>query len=80
MSLHTLENGAFQLYDLKVVVIVPEESASRSPSESGLLPCNAYIGDYFELQGELLFLPPGQGMSIYSIGPQELSRFVQFAV
>lgn len=60
------EDGSFKLYDLKVTVIVPGESLPSSGSE--LLPCNARIGDYFELRGELLFLPPGQGMSIYSIG------------
>jgi len=25
------------------------------------------LGDYFELQGEMLRLPPGQGFSIYSL-------------
>src|ERR1700720_655469 len=29
--------------------------------------CGARLGDYFELQGEMLKLPPGQGFSIYSL-------------
>ena len=29
--------------------------------------CGARDGDYFELQGEMLTLPPGQGFSIYSL-------------
>jgi len=66
MSQDDTDNGSFKLYDLKVTVIVPEGSDSSHGKE--LLPCNARIGDYFELQGELLFLPPEQGMSIYSIG------------
>lgn len=67
MSLRKLEDGAFQLYDLKVVVVVPDRITDIT--KETLLPCNSHIGEYFELHGELLFLPPGQGMSIYSIGP-----------
>ncbi|KAF8319269.1 hypothetical protein DL93DRAFT_2053554 [Clavulina sp. PMI_390] len=66
MTLKALEKGAFQLYDLKVIVVVPDGTPDVTPST--LLPCNAYLNDSFELRGELLFLPPGQGMSIYSIG------------
>ena len=29
--------------------------------------CGAALGDYFELHGEMLKLPPGQGFSIYSL-------------
>ena len=29
--------------------------------------CGAKPGDYFELRGEMLTLPPGQGFSIYSL-------------
>ena len=68
------DNGPLKLYDLKVTVIVPEESDSSHGEE--LLPCNARIGEYFELQGELLFLPPGQGMSIYSIGISNICECV----
>lgn len=49
---------SFQLYDLKVQVICP-------PGERIL--CGAKEGDYFTLQGEMLHLPPGQGISIYSL-------------
>lgn len=48
----------FTLYDLKVEVIAPPGAK---------LWCNAKPGDWFELRGELLFLPPGQGFSIYSL-------------
>ena len=48
----------FELYDLRVEVIAP--AGAR-------LWCNANPGDWFELRGELLHLPPGQGFSIYSL-------------
>jgi uncharacterized repeat protein (TIGR04076 family) len=48
----------FELYDLKVEVIVP-------PGAQVL--CGARAGDWFELRGEMLHLPPGQGFSIYSL-------------
>ena len=48
----------FELYDLKVEVVCP-------PNERVL--CGAKDGDYFLLEGEMLKLPPGQGISIYSL-------------
>lgn len=54
-----LAAGEFELYDLRVEVIVP-------PGQRIL--CGAKPGDHFELRGEMLTLPPGQGFSIYSIG------------
>jgi uncharacterized repeat protein (TIGR04076 family) len=48
----------FELYDLRVEVVAPPGSK---------LLCSAKIGDYFELRGESLFLPPGQSFSIYSL-------------
>lgn len=48
----------FELYDLRVEVVAPE---------GGAIYCNAKVGDYFELRGEMLHLPPGQGISIYSL-------------
>jgi uncharacterized repeat protein (TIGR04076 family) len=48
----------FELYDLRVEVVAPPGAK---------LYCGAAPGDYFELRGEMLTLPPGQGMSIYSI-------------
>jgi uncharacterized repeat protein (TIGR04076 family) len=29
--------------------------------------CNARAGDFFEVHGEMLHLPPGQGFSLYSL-------------
>jgi len=52
------EDDAFELYDLRVEVISPPHAK---------LWCNAAPGDWFELRGELLHLPPGQGFSIYSL-------------
>lgn len=51
--------AVFDLYDLRVEVIIPHPDAK--------VYCGAKPGDYFELHGELLFLPPGQGFSIYSL-------------
>lgn len=50
---------SFDLYDLRVEVVIPHPDAK--------VYCGAKSGDYFELRGELLFLPPGQGFSIYSL-------------
>lgn len=49
---------AFELYDLKVEVICPP---------NGRILCGAKDGDHFILEGEMLKLPPGQGISIYSL-------------
>jgi uncharacterized repeat protein (TIGR04076 family) len=49
---------SFELYDLRVEVIAPEGATLR---------CGAEIGDYFELRGEMVHLPPQQGFSIYSL-------------
>lgn len=49
---------SFELYDLRVEVVVPP---------GGPVFCGAKAGDHFELRGEMLFLPPGQGISIYSL-------------
>jgi len=37
------------------------------PSGERIL-CGAKEGDHFTLEGEMLYLPPGQGFSIYSLG------------
>ena len=50
---------SFQLYDLHVEVVCPEGER---------ILCGAKLGDHFILQGEMLHLPPGQGISIYSLG------------
>jgi uncharacterized repeat protein (TIGR04076 family) len=49
---------SFELYDLRVEVIAPPDAT---------LYCGAKPGDWFELHGEMLYLPPGQGFSIYSL-------------
>jgi uncharacterized repeat protein (TIGR04076 family) len=51
-------DAGFELYDLRVEVVGP---AGRA------IYCGARLGDYFELHGEMLKLPPGQGFSIYSL-------------
>jgi uncharacterized repeat protein (TIGR04076 family) len=53
-----VSNDSFELYDLRVEVVAPEGAK---------LYCGAKVGDYFELKGEMLYLPPGQGISIYSL-------------
>ena len=52
------DDDSFELYDLRVEVIAP--AGAR-------LYCSAQPGDYFELRGENLHLPEGQGFSIYSL-------------
>jgi len=54
----TSEDVFFELYDLRVEVIGPPDQPTF---------CGARLGDYFELQGEMLWLPAGQGFSIYSL-------------
>jgi uncharacterized repeat protein (TIGR04076 family) len=51
-------DDSFELYDLRVEVTAPPGAPIR---------CGAQIGDHFELRGEMLYLPPGQGFSIYSL-------------
>jgi uncharacterized repeat protein (TIGR04076 family) len=53
-----VSDDSFELYDLRVEVVAPEGAR---------LYCGARIGDYFELKGEMLHLPRGQGFSIYSL-------------
>ena len=57
------QDDTFQLYDLRVEVICP-------PGKR--IMCGAKEGDYFTLEGEMLYLPPGQGISIYSLGRYSL--------
>lgn len=59
MSENRVSNDVFQLYDLRVEVVCPEGSR---------ILCGAKEGDYFTLQGEMLYLPAGQGISLYSLG------------
>jgi uncharacterized repeat protein (TIGR04076 family) len=48
----------FELFDLRVEVVYPP---------GGAVYCGAKAGDHFELHGEMLHGPPGQGFSIYSL-------------
>ena len=48
----------FDLWDLRVEVVGPADAP---------IYCGAKLGDYFELHGEMLKLPPGQGFSLYSL-------------
>ncbi|PLP61167.1 TIGR04076 family protein [Mesorhizobium loti] len=52
------QDDSFELYDLRVEVTAPE---------GGAIYCGARVGDYFEMRGEMLHLPAGQGFSIYSL-------------
>lgn len=47
----------FSLYDLRVEVVECK----------GEMVCNHQLGDYFELSGENLSLPPGQTFPIYPL-------------
>ncbi|PZO78075.1 MAG: TIGR04076 family protein [Mesorhizobium amorphae] len=51
-------DDTFELFDLRVEVVAPP---------GGAIYCGAKPGDHFELRGEMLHLPPGQGISIYSL-------------
>ena len=48
----------FELFDLRVEVVLREGEP---------VYCGARPGDHFELRGEMLHLPPGQGFSLYSL-------------
>ncbi len=51
------DSDAFELYDLRVEVVAGEKE----------MVCNHKPGDYFELRGENLSLPPGQSFPIYPL-------------
>lgn len=53
------QDESFQLYDLRIEVVCPEGKR---------IMCGAKRGDHFTLQGEMLYLPEGQGISLYSLG------------
>ena len=52
------DEGVFELHDLRVEVISP-------PGQT--IYCGAKPGDSFEMRGEMLHFPDGQGFSIYSL-------------
>ena len=53
-----VQDDGFDLYDLRVEAIVPPGAK---------VFCGVRDKDYFELRGEMLTLPSGQGFSIYSL-------------
>ena len=58
MSVTSPQDDSFELFDLRVEVVCPVGER---------ILCGAKEGDHFTLQGEMLYLPPGQGFSIYSL-------------
>lgn len=56
---NSTHDDSFELFDLRVEVVCP-------PGKK--IMCGAKNGDYFTLKGEMLYLPPDQGISIYSLG------------
>lgn len=59
MASESAAPDVFQLFDLRVEVVCP-------PGKR--IMCGAKEGDHFTLKGEMLYLPPDQGISIYSLG------------
>lgn len=53
-----MSDAEFELYDLRVEVVAPPGAR---------VMCNAKVGDWFEVRGEVLHFPPGQGFSMYSL-------------
>lgn len=53
-----MQADEFELYDLRVEVVVHDDRK---------IQCNAQVGDYFEVRGELLHFPDGQAFSMYSL-------------
>ena len=57
MSADHQTDDSFELYDLRVEVLATERP----------MVCSHRAGDWFELRGENLSLPPGQTFSIYAL-------------
>ncbi|MEK7530664.1 MAG: TIGR04076 family protein [Patescibacteria group bacterium] len=53
----TQHDDSFTLFDLKVEVIAGDKK----------MVCSHNAGDYFEVQGENILLPPGQAFSQYAL-------------
>ena len=51
------QDDTFELWDLRVEVVGDDER----------MVCGHSVGDYFELTGEDLRLPPGQAFSVYAL-------------
>lgn len=65
MASETAAPDEFQLFDLRVEVVCP-------PGKR--IMCGAKEGDHFTLKGEMLYLPPDQGISIYSLGMSSFQK------
>jgi uncharacterized repeat protein (TIGR04076 family) len=53
-----MNDDRFEIHDLRVEVVAPA---------GAVIQCNAKVGDWFEVRGEMLHFPPGQGFSMYSL-------------
>jgi uncharacterized repeat protein (TIGR04076 family) len=53
-----MSDESFEIFDLHVEVVGPADAA---------IYCGARLGDSFEVRGEMLHFPPGQGFSMYSL-------------
>ena len=53
-----MDDDSFEIFDLRVEVVGPADQA---------IYCGARLGDHFEVRGEMLHFPPGQGFSMYSL-------------
>ena len=51
--------GTFRLYDLRIEIVAVKEGLEDI--------CNHHVGDYFELSGENISIPPGKTFSIYAM-------------
>ena len=51
--------GTFKLYDLKVEIVKVKEGLEDV--------CNHHLGDYFEVSGENISIPPGKTFSMYAL-------------
>ena len=53
-----MSDESFEIFDLHVEVVGPADAA---------IYCGARLGDSFEVRGEMLHFPAGQGFSLYSM-------------
>lgn len=58
MATDVADDDGFELWDLRIEVVAPPGAR---------LYCGAQVGDSFEVHGEMLHFPPGQGFSLYSL-------------
>jgi len=52
------QDDSYEIYDLRVEVVATDKP----------MVCEHTVGEYFELKGEKLSIPPGQTFSIYALG------------